>query len=176
MSQRQSKQCKQCKAIFRRHPKHGKEQWCTAAFCSVDCSNKFRSVHGMRHTRLYRVWAGIKNRCGNKNDRLYSYYGARGITFYWRDDFAAFAAYMGEDPGKGWDVGRIDNDIGYAPGNVEWQTEKQNARNKRTTYWVEYQGRRMCLAEAAEIAGVNYKIAWQRLERYGWTLERALQP
>lgn len=169
--------CDTCGAMLVRHSKHSRVQWASKRFCSTACGNKARSTHGLRHTRLYNVWAAIKTRCFNPNDKLYQYYGARGITMHpaWCDDFAVFAAYVGADPGKGWDVGRIDNDLGYVPGNVEWQTETKNARNKRTTFWVDYKGRRMSLIEAAELAGVPYKRVWQRIKRDGLTVEDALR-
>ena len=174
--ERDLKVCR-CGEAFGRNPKHSSAQWAAVAFCSPACANKARSTHGRRHTRLYRVWAGIKNRCLNSNDPLYAYYGARGITICqeWQDDFAAFAAHIGADPGKGYDVGRKDNKLGYQPGNVRWETEAQNARNKRSTRWVVVNGARMSLVEASEAAGIPYKRVHARLAA-GWTLNEALAP
>jgi hypothetical protein len=75
-----------------------------------------------RSSRLYEIWLDIKKR----------------ICDEWRTDFAAFARYVAPDPGPGYELGRIDNDLGYQPGNVGWETKTQNARNRRTTHWVEY--------------------------------------
>jgi hypothetical protein len=177
MSQRESKTCVGCGATFLRHPKYGRAQWAQTRFCSVNCSNVARATHGQRHTRLYRVWAGIKNRCLNPNDDLYAYYGARGINICdeWRADFAAFAAYIGPEPGPKYEVGRIKNELGYQPGNVRWETKSQNLRNKRDTRWIEYDGRRVPLIEACEKTGVPYKRAHARLKA-GWPIEKALVP
>lgn len=166
-----------CGESFGRNPKHSRAQWAAVAFCSSACANKARATHGRRNTRLYRVWAGIKTRCLNSNDPLFEYYGARGITVCkeWQTDFAAFAAHIGDDPGKGFDVGRIDNSLGYQPGNVRWETETQNARNKRSTRWVSVDGVRMSLVEASEIAGVPYKRVHARLKA-GRSLDEALNP
>lgn len=38
------------------------------------------TTHKASKTRLYRVWAGIKNRCYNKNSENYKYYGGKGIA------------------------------------------------------------------------------------------------
>lgn len=35
--------------------------------------------HGLKDTREYNVWMGIKQRCYNKNSSAYKYYGAKGI-------------------------------------------------------------------------------------------------
>jgi hypothetical protein len=94
----------------------------------------------------------------------------------WFSDFAAFAADVGPDPGSGFEIGRIDNDKGYAPGNVEWQTHSKNMRNKRSTVWVEHAGEKMSLAEACERCSMDYRHVWQRVYVYGWPLERALRP
>ena len=36
--------------------------------------------HGMRHTRIYRIWLNMKNRCNNPRDDTYKHYGDRGVT------------------------------------------------------------------------------------------------
>lgn len=174
--ERDLKRCS-CGKYFARNPKYSRAQWETAFHCSPSCANKARATHGQRRSRLYRVWAGIKNRCLNSNDPLFGYYGARGITICdeWRYDFSAFAKHMGEDPGAKFEVGRIDNNRGYEPGNVRWETKSQNMRNKRTTRIVIYNGKTMPLIEACEITGVPYKKAFRRLSD-GWSLERALKP
>lgn len=131
--------------------------------------------HGMRHTRLYLIWADIKKRCLNKNCKLYSHYGARGITICdrWRDDFATFAADVGPDLGPNFQLGRIDNDRGYEPSNVRWETRTQNMRNRRSTRWVNMDGQKISLAEACERIGVPYGRIHERL-RSGWSIDEAL--
>lgn len=184
MSQRSSavarptKNCMECGRAFFRRTGLSTSQWEAMSFCSQVCAIKNRcETHGMRKTRLYRVWADIKTRCCNKNSRLFRHYGGRGITLYsgWMDDFSAFAAYVGKDPGKGFDVGRIDNDRGYEPGNIRWETEKQNCRNRRNTIWITVNGNEVSLAEAAEKSGVPYKKAWSRFNK-GFSIDRVLQP
>jgi hypothetical protein len=173
---RPSKRCDRCGAAYYQHPKLSRSQWASVKYCSIACANKARATHGQSHTRLYKVWAGIKDRCLNPNDPLYAYYGARGIPICdeWRDDFAAFASYVGPDPGPKYDLGRIDNNLGYQPGNVEWQTRTKNARNKRTTRWVTIGDKRCCLKEFCITLGLPYKKMHRRLKS-GWSLARALQ-
>lgn len=68
-------------------------------------------------------------------------YRDRGIRVCeaWRDNFAAFRAYLietiGLHPGPGYSLDRIDNNGNYEPGNVRWATQSQQQRNKRPFKW-----------------------------------------
>ena len=85
--------------------------------------------------REYGVWLQMKNRCTNPNNRAWPNYGGRGITVcpQWVDSFDTFLADVGPRPSARHTIGRIDNDQGYFPDNVEWQTWEAQMRNKRTT-------------------------------------------
>lgn len=86
-------------------------------------------------TAEYRAWCGILERCQNPNNHTYPYYGGRGITIdpSWLD-FATFLADVGPRPSPAYSVDRIDNALGYAPGNVRWATRIEQARNRRPRY------------------------------------------
>ena len=63
----------------------------------------------------------------------YPDWGGRGITVcdQWRD-FRNFLADMGERP-PGTTLNRLNNDENYEPGNCEWSTPAEQARNQRRT-------------------------------------------
>ena len=46
--------------------------------------------------RLYKVWAAIKQRCCNPNNRKFKNYGGRGLQMEdgWQDNYIAFAMYI----------------------------------------------------------------------------------
>jgi len=175
------KPCANCGKLFSRPRMQGQIEWDKRRFCSIVCAttgkNNPAHSHGLCRTKLYGIWSGIKTRCLNENDAAYKHYGGRGITVVpeWIENFEGFAEYMGDAPGDEYEIGRIDNERGYEPGNVRWETRKQQTRNTRRTLWVEFDERLMSLAEACEIAEAPYKKAWTRLRR-GWSIERALQP
>jgi len=91
------------------------------------------SVRGKK-TKAYDSWAHMVQRCTNPNNKDYSNYGGKGLKIQegWADDFSKFLAYVGDCPNENerWSLGRIDNDIGYVIGNVRWETDEQQARNR----------------------------------------------
>lgn len=102
---------------------------------SCGCLQKEKvTTHGLTGTEVANSWSSIIQRCTNPNCKDYARYGAVGITIAeeWRHDLQAFANYLGEKPndGKKCTVGRIDNTKGYIPGNIRWETEDQQTRNR----------------------------------------------
>jgi hypothetical protein len=180
-NQRPAKTCLHCGKGFTCKTKLSHAQREATVFCSIDCSHKHRATGGVRYTRLYAIWIGIKTRSFNENDHAFRTCGALGITICeeWRDDFAAFAQYVSPDPGSEYQLGRIDNNAGSQPGNVRWETRSQVARDRRSTHWVHYKGERLSLVEACERAGLFGRVLYNRtrlrLTRYAWPSDRALR-
>ncbi len=122
----------------------------------------------------YKVWQAIKNRCLNESSKVYPSYGGRGITLYapWRTDFMAFMDHMGPRPLKH-TVERLDNNLGYEPGNVTWATRSAQQKNRRNNVWLEFQGKRQVLADWVREADIPFRTLTYRL-RKGWSTEAAL--
>lgn len=60
---------------------------------------------------LQKIWTGIKQRCGNPNSPVFSYYGAKGVRICeeWEHDFPAFFKWC---MANGWKEGlEVDKDI-----------------------------------------------------------------
>jgi hypothetical protein len=134
-------------------------------------NGKARRLHGGtaggKHTPEFGVWCAMRRRCYFREDPYFESYGGRGITVCdaWCRSFAVFLQDMGPQPASGYSIERLDNDGHYEPGNCVWATPKQQARNRRNTVWVQYQGEVIALAEAAERAGVGYKSAYAQMRR-----------
>jgi len=125
-------------------------------------------IHGHRYGLLgkptpeYHCWAGILKRVKNPNDKLYPYYGGRGICVdpKW-ETFEGFLEDIGTKPEGDLSLDRIDNDKGYYKDNVRWATRTEQSRNRRNNIIVDWTGEETCLAEACEYFGWSYKIVWR---------------
>jgi len=122
----------------------------------------------------YKTWAGMIQRCTNKNQRSYKDYGGRGITVCERWlKFKNFYADMGERPSKEHSIDRIDVNGNYEPGNCRWATQAEQHANKTNNARWEFRGQVKCAFEWAAELGISIRTIRSRL-RYGWTLEQAL--
>ena len=145
-------------------------------------------VLGERQRPEYTAWQEIKKRCTLPTNKRFARYGGRGINLCARwQDSSSFLADMGPKPSRAHTIDRIDNDGGYWCGRVEclecgpagrvpncrWATPKEQARNRRTSRVLEFRGKRRCVAEWAEVLGVDQGIINSRLSA-GWPVERVL--
>lgn len=90
------------------------------------------TTHGMSKTRVYKIWAGMIQRCTNPARVAYKHYGGRGIEVCDRWlNFVNFLEDLGHPPSMLHSLERIDNAQGYYPSNCQWATAEIQARNSR---------------------------------------------
>lgn len=171
-----------------------KDKWghsCWLCKCDCDkekiiCDNDLKSghtkscgclaaTHGHTMSITYKSWEGIVQRCTNPNHKNYNYYGGRGITLCkrWRK-FTNFLGDMGERPGYKYTLDRINNDKGYYKSNCQWATRKQQQRNRRDNRLETFNGKTQLLIELAEKFDINFNTLRGRIDRLGWSVEKAL--
>lgn len=99
--------------------------------------NKTRNIiHGQRRKRIYSVWASIKRRCNDKNNK---YYGGRGISMCeeWQNNPLLFFEWAysngyNENAKRGeCTIDRINVNGNYEPSNCRWVDMKTQSNNKR---------------------------------------------
>ena len=153
--------------------------------CSCGClrnkpkkeTKQKRNQKPISRTRLYRIWQAMKTRCYNSNHRHYCDYGGRGITVCeeWKNDFMNFYNWsMDNGYTDNLSIERKDNSGNYCPENCIWVDSKTQSNNKRTSYFVTYNGKTQTIAQWAEELGIHYNTLQGRLTERKWSIERAL--
>lgn len=132
--------------------------------------------HGGSHTRLYRIFQAIHERCYRPQHMHYANYGGRGIGVCdeWRRNFAAFREWsMSHGYDDTLSIDRIDNDRGYSPDNCRWADAITQQNNRRTCHTLTVDGRTHTISEWARISGIGNTTIRERLKR-GWSEARAV--
>ena len=103
-----------------------KAKSCNKQECKVVVSNSTK--HGMRKTKIYSIWANMKDRCSNPRASNYSRYGGRGINYCqsW-ESFESFYSDMNHSYKDGLQLDRIDNNGNYCKENCQWLTAGQHS-------------------------------------------------
>lgn len=110
----------------------------------------------------------MKQRCYNSHNKRYKYYGGRGVKVC--DKWSIEHGYD-----DNLTIDRIDNDGNYEPNNCRWTTMKQQCINRRTSKNITTNGETHCLKEWCEILNIKYVTVKARLNRYYWSIEKALE-
>ena len=142
------------------------------------------TTHNQRHTVLYSVWRGLRQRCNNPKHASYHNYGGRGIKVCeeWDKSFQSFYdwsyanGYSTEnqkDEKLKLTIDRIDNNGNYEPSNCRWVDRKTQTRNMRTTRFITFNGQNKSVSEWCEIYGIKLQTFNTRI-RNGWSIEEAL--
>lgn len=146
---------------------------------------KFKSIslrirpHTRECRRQQRRWRNMLQRCYKPKNKMFKYYGARGITVCerWRHSFGAFHHDMGFPPTAKHSIDRKDNNGHYCPENCRWATSKQQCNNRRQRAGanLSFNGITKTITEWSRSLGIHAETIRQRL-RKGLPVEKALSP
>lgn len=113
---------------------------------TIEEIRKVNTKHGMKHTKFYKIWCGIKKRCNNIKCAAYINYGGRGIIYdkKW-EDFLGFKKEMymkyvyakklyGEECLS---IERINVNEKYSFKNCTFIPRNEQGKNTRKNKWFE---------------------------------------
>lgn len=159
--------------VFASALRHGVTKSCGC----LKFDSKPRLKHGesgrKRHSREYRIWAGMRARCLQPDNPNYQRYGARGISICDRwMEFQNFLKDMGRCP-AGLSIDRINNDGNYEPGNCRWADKKTQALNRRSCHLVDTPYGKKTISQISEETGIYRGTILQRVSKR-WPYERVI--
>lgn len=135
------------------------------------------TTHCMSKTRLYRIWAGMKDRCYNSKNIKYKDYGGRGIAVCseWFRDFQAFYDWSmqnGYQPDL--TIDRTDVNGNYEPSNCRWATYAEQSNNTRRNVVVSYNGCEYTLKDFCGRFNLDYNKTYSRIHVLNWPIEKVI--
>ena len=144
-----------------------------------DKIKRIKTKHGKSKTKLFRVWAHMKDRCYREKDKRFRNYGGRGIKICeeWLNKENGFINFYNWAIKNGYkenlSIDRIDNDGNYEPQNCRWTTMKVQANNTTRNHYLTYKGEKHTIAEWSTLTNIQQETIRKRLKR-NWTIERTL--
>lgn len=129
--------------------------------------------HGLKHSKIYGVWCGMKSRCQNPNSTSYSNYGGRGIKVCkeWQDFNNFYNWSIASGYQEGLSIERKDVNGNYEPSNCCWATQKEQANNTRLNHFIEYNNQIKTTQQWEDETGLP---VWQRIAK-GWSVKDAIE-
>jgi len=137
------------------------------------------TTHGLRKSRLYRIYNDMKSRCYNTNVESYESYGNRGILICneWLNSDNGFITFYNWANENGYSdklsIDRIDVNDNYESNNCRWTTMKVQGNNKRSNKIIIINDETRTLSEWCDFYKINYKTVQDRLKR-NWGIIDAL--
>lgn len=147
---------------------------------SCGCLQKERAsdAHSLPdgYHHLQHIYRGMVKRCYDVNDPNYKRYGARGIKIceQWLNDNNSFREWaVSHGYREDLQIERIDNDGNYCPENCKWITKYEQSLNRRSSVRITYNGKAQTLKEWSRELGINNTTLHNRINYYGWSIEKA---
>lgn len=126
-------ECPYCKRQFKTRVSDVERNAISSCGCkTIEFRVSHRKCHKMSTSRLYRIWAAVKQRATNHNIPNHRRYVDRGITIC--NEWLKFEPFMEWALVNGYSekltIDRINNDGNYEPSNCRWVTKHENDLNR----------------------------------------------
>lgn len=159
---------------------------------SCGCSRSKPRKHGLCDTKAYKIWTGIKGRCYNPHNSEYRNYGGRikkpiKMCDDWKENALSFCLWYSSKESElrrqgvvcPLEVDRITDSEFYSPETCRLTDKYTNNVNKRTNFYIEFEGKRQSLplvyrelCSRNQSCLVNYSCFYTRI-RAGWEVSDA---
>ena len=150
----------------------------TSCGCSRGENGKVMwTKHGKSRVAEYGSWISMIRRCNDEGNEKYADYGGRGIEVCsrWLSSIDCFISDMGPRPSEKHTIDRIDTNGNYEPGNCRWATPEEQSNNRDLVDKFDYNGEQLSISQIARINNIPYSSLYDRVKRYGMTMEIALK-
>ena len=120
--------------------------------------------------RIGSIFNGIKDRCYNKNNKSYKWYGEKGVKVCkeWIDNPKLFENWALSNGYKdNLTIDRIDENKDYCPENCRWISNIENSKYKSTTSLIEVNGEIHSGKDWAKILGFGSNLINNYVRKYG---------
>lgn len=134
-----------------------------------------KKTHGMSKSPEFRAWQSMIQRCHNPRQERFKDWGGRGIgvCIAWRESFSTFLRDVGTRPSSAHQLDRINNALGYKPGNVRWATRAEQQANTRKNVYISFKGETLHVSEWSRRLGLH-RVQIPRRLAAGWSVTDAL--
>lgn len=131
--------------------------------------------HGMSHSKEYKSWDAMVQRCTNQNNIGWKNYGGRGIKVCerWMLSFLTFYEDMGDKPTPSHTLERIDVKGDYSKENCKWATVLEQDNNKRNNKFITHGDLTLTYAQWSRRLGGNPQLVAVRIKS-GWSEKDAV--
>lgn len=122
------------------------------------------------NSRLGGIYKSMKQRCYNKNNKSYKWYGANGVKICdeWLYDPNSFEEWS---LANGYDdtltIDRVDKTKDYCPENCQWISMSENSRKAGKVNWITVNGETLTGRQWAERLGLTNHTVNDILRHYG---------
>lgn len=169
--------------------KKGRIYQCRCEKCGWESNyslGELKEVHGCNHVsrygeyikwdmvwknkRLGAIFRGMKKRCYSKTDKMYRFYGEKGIGICheWLEDPHLFEDWaLNHGYNDDLTIDRINPDKDYCPENCRWITLQDNAKYKSTTFVFDVDGESHTGRDWASILGLGCNTVNKYIRKYG---------
>lgn len=145
--------------------------------------DKPASTHGLSDNPIYTIYKRMMERCYDKKHKGAKSYELVNVCDEWKNSFVCFYEWAKDKWVEGLELDKdilysekhgTKTGILYSPEYCCFVTGKENCRNTSRSRYITHNGETKTLIEWAEYLGMRDSTLGERLNRYGWAIEKAL--